>query len=164
MAEGSKREDGLAGAALRLALLAGGLVVAAVLASWAAAGTSAVAGLLAAVLAGAVVGIAVHGALQSRVVRPLARLLAAAGLPDTAGLPELGAAIMDLQRRAERLKVLEAQTSALRHDLRGVLSPALLTADRLTAHEDPKVSRTGEVVIRAINRATERLAATKEQP
>ena len=161
--KGGQAAGGLPAASVRLAALAGGLVAAAVLASWTAA-TSAVAGVLAAVLAGAVVGIVVHGMLQTLVVRPVAKLLAAAGLPGTAGIPELEATFGDLQRRAERLAKLEAQTSALRHDLRGILSPALLTADRLTGHEDPKISRTGEVVIRAINRATERLAATKDLP
>ena len=113
---------------------------------------------------GSVTGIAIHGLLQARLVRPPAKLLAAVGLPGEAGLPELEALFADLQRRADRLSKLEAQTSALRHDLRGVPSPALLTADRLTQHDDPKVSRTGEVVVRAINRATERLAATKKLP
>lgn len=154
---------GLPALSVRLAALAGGLVAAAVLASWAAA-TSAVAGVLAAVLAGAVVGIAVHGMLQARILRPLAKLHAAAGLPETADIPDLEASLADLQRRAERLAKLECQTSGLRHDLRGILSPALLTADRLTGHDDPKVARTGEVVVRAINRATERLSATKELP
>lgn len=162
-AMGGQPAGGLPAASVRLAALAGCLVAAAVLASWAAA-TSAVAGVLAALLAGAVVGITVHGLLQARVLRPLGKLHAAAGLPGTAGLPELEAAFADLQHRAERLARLEAQTSGLRHDLRGILSPALLTADRLTGHEDPKVARTGEVVIRAINRATDRLSATKDLP
>jgi len=60
-----------------------------------------------------------------------------------------------------RLAELEATTSSLRHDLRGMLAPALLVADRLLAHSDPKVVRAGETVVKAINRAEERLVATR---
>jgi hypothetical protein len=47
--------------------------------------------------------------------------------------------------------------SVLRHDLRGILSPALLMADRLLAHDDPAVKRAGEVIARTVERATARL-------
>ena len=50
------------------------------------------------------------------------------------------------------------QFSALRHDLRGILSPAMLIADRLQSHEDPAVQRAGEVVNRTVERAAARLA------
>jgi len=50
-------------------------------------------------------------------------------------------------------------TSQLRHDLRGILSPALLVADGLTSHEDPKVRRAGEVIVRTVERAAARLSA-----
>lgn len=163
MADRSLGDASLSGQVLRLAALVAGLVVAAVLAAEAAS-TSVVAGMLAAVLAGCVAAIALHGILRARVIRPMERVLAALGLPSTSAVPDLEAAVADLQRQAQRLKALEAQTSALRHDLRGMLSPALLTADRLTEHEDPKVSRTGQIVVRAINRATERLSATKDPP
>lgn len=53
---------------------------------------------------------------------------------------------------------LEAAISTLRHDLRGVLSPALLMADRLTTNPDPAVQRAGEVVVRSIDRATALIA------
>jgi hypothetical protein len=48
--------------------------------------------------------------------------------------------------------------SLLRHDLRGILSPAMLIADRLLAHEDPAVQRAGELVNRTVERAAARLA------
>ncbi len=49
--------------------------------------------------------------------------------------------------------------SRLRHDLRGVLSPALLTADRLLASsDDPAVRRAAETMIETIDRATRILA------
>jgi hypothetical protein len=67
----------------------------------------------------------------------------------------------DLARKLERLAELEAATSSLRHDLRGMLAPALLVTDRLLAHSDPKVVRAGETVVKAVRRAEERLAATK---
>jgi hypothetical protein len=41
----------------------------------------------------------------------------------------------------------------LRHDIRGALSPALLTADRLLTHSDPAVQRAGDIVVRAVERA-----------
>ena len=53
---------------------------------------------------------------------------------------------------------VNAATATLRHDLRGALSPALLMADRLTANPDPAVQRAGEVVVRAIDRATALIA------
>ena len=50
--------------------------------------------------------------------------------------------------------------SRLRHDLRGVLSPALLTADRLLASsDDPTVRRAAETMIETVERATALLAA-----
>ncbi|MBV8913386.1 MAG: hypothetical protein JOZ05_10155 [Acetobacteraceae bacterium] len=43
-----------------------------------------------------------------------------------------------------------------------MLAPALLVSDRLLAHSDPKVVKAGETVVKAIRRAEERLAATKQ--
>ena len=60
-----------------------------------------------------------------------------------------------------RLAELEAATSVLRHDLRGMLAPALLVVDRLLAHSDPKVAKAGETVLKAIGRVEERLIATR---
>ncbi len=52
------------------------------------------------------------------------------------------------------------------------LSPALLVSDRLLSHEEPHVRRAGEVIVRTVERAAERLteakldqaAVTKSQP
>ena len=60
-----------------------------------------------------------------------------------------------------RLAALEASTSMLRHDLRGILAPALLIADRLLTHEDPRVVKAGETVINSVRRAEARLQETK---
>ena len=57
-----------------------------------------------------------------------------------------------------RLDSYKAATGALRHDLRGVLSPALMMSDRLLAHQDPAVQRAGQAVVRSVERATTILA------
>ena len=50
----------------------------------------------------------------------------------------------------------------LRHDLRGVLSPALLTADRLLASsDDPAARRAAETMIETVERATALLASPR---
>ncbi len=98
-----------------------------------------------------IVGAAAFVVLHVLVVRPLAALGSEA--PDALG--------RDVAQQRARLAALEALTSSLRHDVRGMLSPAMLVSDRLLAHSDPKVVRAGETVVRAITRATERLAATR---
>ena len=52
------------------------------------------------------------------------------------------------------------QQRRLRHDIRGVLSPVLLTADRLVKHSDPAVQRSGAILVRTVERATVLLADT----
>ena len=96
-------------------------------------------------------GVAAFVVLHALVVRPLAPL----------GSETPGVLGRDAAQRFARLTALEATTSSLRHDIRGLLSPALLVCDRLLAHSDPKVVRAGETVVRAITRATERLVATR---
>ena len=61
----------------------------------------------------------------------------------------------------ERLAALEAIVASLRHDLLGILSPALLVADRLLGHADPAVVRAGQTVVKTVRRAEERLRETK---
>lgn len=56
---------------------------------------------------------------------------------------------------------LETAASMLRHDLRGVLSPALMVADRLVNNPDPAVRRAGDAVVRSVDRATALLTASK---
>ncbi len=74
----------------------------------------------------------------------------------TPGIPD-----QDVVGKLARLADLEATTSVLRHDLRGMLAPALLVVDRLLAYPDPKVVKAGETVLKAITRAEERLVATR---
>ena len=59
------------------------------------------------------------------------------------------------------LDVYVTEVASLRHDLRGVLSPALMMTDRLLKHADPSVQRAGSAVVRSIERATALLASNK---
>ena len=63
---------------------------------------------------------------------------------------------------AARLADYRAAVAALRHDLRGVMSPALMMSDRLVNHPDPSVQRAGQAVVRSIERATALLASNRE--
>jgi signal transduction histidine kinase len=62
----------------------------------------------------------------------------------------------------ERIRVLEESSAHLRHDLRGVLSPALMMADRLLRNDDPAIRRAGQAVVRSVERATALLAENKK--
>ncbi len=72
------------------------------------------------------------------------------------------ARLREAEQGLARLAALEAGTASLRHDLRGILSPALLTADRLLGSEDRLVKRAGEAMVRAVERAEARLAETRD--
>ncbi len=56
-----------------------------------------------------------------------------------------------------RVQELEETAATLRHDLRGVLSPALMLSERLLRSEDPAVRRAGQVVVRSVERAVDLL-------
>ncbi len=66
--------------------------------------------------------------------------------------PHLAAAETAAAQQAASAVRLESHRR-LRHDIRGALSPALLTADRLLSHADPAVQRAGDIVVRAVERA-----------
>ena len=102
-----------------------------------------------------------------------ALVLAAAGVPAIVAVLAAGvlvgglmfavasrrlAAVQTLQRQVNDL---EAAASTLRHDLRGVLSPALMVADRLVNNPDPAIRRAGDAVVRSVDRATALLTASK---
>ncbi len=76
--------------------------------------------------------------------------------------PEDQLLIDELTERTERAerRILDhaGELSRLRHDLRGILSPALLLADRLLTSSDPIAQRTAQVVIQTIERAEAALA------
>ena len=68
----------------------------------------------------------------------------------------------EIDRKLKRLAELEAATASLRHDVRGMLAPALLVTDRLLAHSDPKIVRAGETIVKAVRRAEARLLETRQ--
>ncbi|GLQ24428.1 ATPase [Algimonas ampicilliniresistens] len=55
-------------------------------------------------------------------------------------------------RQRERLASLGLSVTKINHDLRNVLSTALLMADRLSMHEDPKLAEMGERLTRTVER------------
>ncbi|WP_419729393.1 hypothetical protein [Lichenicola sp.] len=66
-------------------------------------------------------------------------------------------AIARAEQAEARIGELAGATARLRHDLRGILSPAMLMADRLAMSEDPISRRAGESMIATIERADARL-------
>jgi len=62
--------------------------------------------------------------------------------------------------RNARLAALGTAVAKISHDLRGILSPALLAAERLSGHDDPSVRRSGEVLMRTVDRATDLVGRT----
>jgi hypothetical protein len=67
----------------------------------------------------------------------------------------------DVVGKLTRLVELEATTSRLRHDLRGMLTPAFLVVDQLLEHPDPKVVKAGQTVLKAVERVERRLVAMR---
>lgn len=103
--------------------------------------------LLAAVLPAASAGLVVYAALRAQVPDP-----APGRLPDQSAVQAL----------RQEIEAHRAATAAMRHDLRGTLSPALMISDRLLNHADPAVQRAGQTVVRSIERATAALAVNKD--
>ncbi len=85
--------------------------------------------------------------------------------PDTGlddDMPELSRLRLELRTAAwqrARLAALEATIGKTSHDVRGSLSPALLAAERLQANPDTAISRTGDLLIAAIERVSDALRA-----
>ena len=100
----------------------------------------------------------------TRVVAP-AIVALAAGLALGRGDAARLTAGRGVEARAEAAEEANAQlvrqAGEMRHDLRGILSPALLTADRLTTSQDPVARRAGETMVATIDRAEERLRRTE---
>ena len=46
----------------------------------------------------------------------------------------------------------------LGHDLRGILSPAMMVAERLEDNPDPAISSAGTMILEALDRAVEMIA------
>ncbi len=60
-----------------------------------------------------------------------------------------------------QVDAIESQIKGLRHDLRGALAPAMIMADKLTVSSDPAVRKSGEAVVKSIERASALLAVPK---
>ncbi len=69
--------------------------------------------------------------------------------------PRADADTVSARWQAARLSALATGLSRLSHDLRGVMSPALLAAERLQASPDPAVRRAADVLVRAVERTIE---------
>lgn len=61
--------------------------------------------------------------------------------------------LRDALWRNARLAALGAAVARITHDLRSLLAPALLTAERLEKHPDPAVQRSGVLLVRTVDRA-----------
>ena len=62
--------------------------------------------------------------------------------------------------RNARLAALGTAMAKVSHDLRNILAPALLTAERLQANPDAAIRRSGATLVRAVDRATELVSRT----
>lgn len=62
----------------------------------------------------------------------------------------------------KRIEALERLVSSLRHDLRGLVTPAALIADRLRQSGDPDVQRSAERITGVVERVIVTLNATYE--
>ncbi len=111
--------------------------------------------LLGAVIAAASAGLVLHAALDWKVERPIAVLQAQLLAMQASG----GNADAAAQAHIDEV---EARAAALRHDLRGVLSPALMVTDRLLSNPDPAIQRAGQAIVRSVDRATALIQASKE--
>ena len=125
--------------------------------------------------AAAAAGLLLYAVLARLLVRPLRRLTASitafradperAATFDITGTDEIaeaGRELAALQRelraalwRNARLAALGTAVAKISHDLRGILSPALLTAERLQMSQESAIKRAGDTLVRAVERATE---------
>ena len=124
------------------------------------------------------VGVVLYLALLVLLVRPMRRLIssivafradpehgvpldpqAVTGLRDDE-ISVAGRQLAAMQRelraalwRNSRLAALGTVVAKVSHDVRGVLTPVLLQADRLRKHADPAVRRTGDSLVQGVERA-----------
>jgi signal transduction histidine kinase len=122
-----------------------------------------------------VTGTLLYVVLLVVLVRPMRRLTRSvtrvAGAEASAGdeLTSAGQALAAMQlelRSAQwsraRLAAIGKHLGRMSHDLRGILATALLTADRLTMHDDPAVARAGETLVTSVDRAALLMRQTLE--
>ena len=124
------------------------------------------------------VGLVLYLALLHLLVRPMRRLtssIAAFRTDPEHGVPfaaraaaprrddeisAVGRELAAMQRelraalwRNNRLAALGTVVAKVSHDVRGILSPVLMQADRLCQHADPAVRNTGDSLVQAVDRA-----------
>lgn len=69
-------------------------------------------------------------------------------------------ALSTVLSRNARLVSVGTSVAKIGHDLRNVLSPALLLSERLETHSDPAVRRSGVTIMNAVDRANELIGQT----
>lgn len=131
--------------------------------------------LLLSLLISLVTGVLVYLVLRWQFVRPMRRLtkhmlafredpedarriISASGRNDELGIAErqladMQTAVRNALGQRRRLAALGTAVAKINHDLRGVLSSALLMSDRLESSDDPEVRRVTPVLIASIERA-----------
>jgi hypothetical protein len=57
----------------------------------------------------------------------------------------------------------EAKLRKLGHDLRGILSPAMMVAERLQNSPDPAISRAGAIILESLDRAVTTISEATPQ-
>ena len=94
----------------------------------------------------------------SRVVKPSSRVTEIA-VAETA-LAQLQTQVSDSLRERARLAALGAAVAKISHDLRNILSSALLNADRIEASRDPALGRATGKLVSALDRAVKLCEST----
>jgi signal transduction histidine kinase len=132
-----------------------------------------------------ITGALVYGALVLLLVRPMRRLTGSIVAfradpertppiepPPSGSADEIAVAAEELSAmqhelraalwRNARLAAIGTAVAKVGHDLRGILSPALLAAERLQANAEPAVRRSGDIISETVERATELVKRTLE--
>ena len=131
--------------------------------------------LLLSLVISAITGALLYFTLQWMMVRPMRAITegvtefarnpedATAGLQPTTRRDEIGVAqsvLVDMQkdlraslRQKNHLAALGSAVSKINHDLRGILSTAVLMSDRLARVDDPDVKRIAPALVQSIDRA-----------
>ncbi|MCB8879010.1 HAMP domain-containing histidine kinase [Acidisoma cellulosilytica] len=73
---------------------------------------------------------------------------------------ELKAVLGEDGFRLRRLAELGMAQAKLNHDLRNAIAPAMMVADRLSESADPKVGRSGKMIVTALEQAAAQIAST----
>ena len=71
--------------------------------------------------------------------------------------PVRGVLDYDTTRSSDWSAGLVGEAELLQHEVRNMLTPALLSADMLLIHADPMVAQRAEIVIKAITRVINRV-------